>query len=165
MTVSGKRLIVFACTGNICRSPLAKVYADHALANAGLDSIFSTDSIGTHAWHSDEPADPRSIELAQEFGLDLETHRARRVLDRDFQAEFLVVMDNHNLQHLRARAPTERMGRVKLLLEFAGKPGKEVPDPYTGAMDDFRHSFDLIRQGVDGLIKSLQRLHNAGAFD
>ena len=134
------RLLVFACTGNICRSPLAKVYADHALASAGLAA-------------------------AREFGLDLEPHRARRVHERDFQAEFVLVMDHLNLQHLRPRAPAERLGRIRLLMEFAGQPGHEVPDPYTGAMDDFRHSFELIRQGIDGLIKSLQRLHNAGAFD
>ncbi|MBK8286331.1 MAG: low molecular weight phosphotyrosine protein phosphatase [Ahniella sp.] len=165
MTTTPSRMLVFACTGNICRSPLARVYADQELARSGLDRLFGTDSVGTHAYHSGLPADPRSIELAAEFGLDLESHLARRVLDRDFQAEFLLVMDHHNLQHLRPRAPAERVGRIKLLLEFAGHPGKEVPDPYTGAMDDFRHSFDLIRQGIDGLIKSLQRLHNAGAFD
>lgn len=162
---SAKRLLVFACTGNICRSPLAKVYADHALVASGLARVFDTDSVGTHAWHGGEPADPRSVALAREFGLDLEPHRARRVHERDFQAEFVLVMDHLNLQHLRPRAPAERLGRIKLLLEFAGQPGKEVPDPYTGAMDDFRHSFELIRQGIDGLIKSLQRLHNAGAFD
>lgn len=159
------RSLIFVCTGNICRSPLAKIYADHALQGAGLASRFVTDSVGTHAYHQGQPADPRSVRIAEEFSLDLAAHSARRVQPADFQAEFLLVMDLYNLQNLRRIAPPERLGRVKMLMEFAGQPKLEVPDPYTGDLDDFRYSFELIRQGIDGLIKSLQRLHNAGAFD
>ncbi|AVP96703.1 phosphotyrosine protein phosphatase [Ahniella affigens] len=162
---TGTRSLIFVCTGNICRSPLAKVYADQALQQAGMASQFVTDSVGTHAYHQGQAADPRSVQVAQEFQLDLRPHAARRIQPADFQAEFLLVMDHYNLQNLRRMAPPERLGRVKLLMAFAGQPKLEVPDPYTGALDDFRFSFDLIRQGIDGLIKSLQRLHNAGAFD
>lgn len=163
--MAGPRSLIFVCTGNICRSPLAKVYADHALQQAGMVDRFVTDSVGTHAYHQGQPADPRSIRVAEEFELNLGKHAARRIQPTDFQAEFLLVMDHYNLQNLRRIAPPERLGRVRLLMAFAGQPKQEVPDPYTGELEDFRFSFDLIRQGIDGLIKSLQRLHNAGAFD
>lgn len=149
--------------GNICRSPLAAVEGARAFAAAGLAEVLRVDSAGTLDFHSGRPADARSIAVAADHGLDLSGHRARQVRRDDFEsAELVVVMDRRNLSDLRAIAPVPALGRIRLLLEFAGQTQAEVPDPYYGGRADFEHSFALIRTGIAGLTKHLARLHNAG---
>ena len=149
--------------GNICRSPLAEVEARQAFASAGLGEMLVVSSLGTIGHHHGHPADPRSITVAAAVGLDLSRHRARGVSGADFtSADLMIAMDRRNVADLRARAPAQAHGRIRLLLEFAGKPGAEVPDPYYGQMSDFEHCHALIREGVAGLTKHLVRLHNAG---
>ena len=75
-------------------------------------------------------------------------------------AELVIAMDRRNIADLRQFAPAHAWGRVRLLMSFAGQVQGEVPDPYTGGRADFERSFALIREGVAGLTKQLQHLHN-----
>ncbi len=80
--------ILFVCMGNICRSPTAEgVFRKH-VSDAGLDAAIQTDSAGTHAYHSGEPADRRAHAAAARRGFSLEGIRARRVTDEDFERLF-----------------------------------------------------------------------------
>ncbi len=158
--------LIFVCMGNICRSPLAEVLARAALQRGGLGDQLEVVSRGTHAYHLDHPADPRSVAVAERHGLDLSQHAARLVLPGDFgSGDLLLVMDRRNLQDVRAKAPPHAVGRIRLLMEFAGKPGVEVPDPYNGSTQDFDRVFDMLREGIEGLTKHLLRLHNAGVLN
>jgi protein-tyrosine phosphatase len=61
--------LLFVCSGNICRSPLAEA-AFAALAQAeGHAQRFAVDSAGTHGWHAGERADPRAIEVGRRHGV------------------------------------------------------------------------------------------------
>jgi protein-tyrosine phosphatase len=157
--------LIFVCMGNICRSPLAEVLARDSLARHGLAGVLKVSSRGTHAYHVDHPADPRSVDVAARHGLDLASHRARLVMPSDFNGgDLLLVMDRRNLQDVRAKAPPQAVGRIKLLMDFAGKPGTEVPDPYQGHQRDFELVYAMLEQGIEGLTKHLLRLHNAGVL-
>jgi protein-tyrosine phosphatase len=152
--------------GNICRSPLAEVLAKASLARHGLADAVQVVSRGTHAYHLDHPADPRSIAVASRNGLDLSGHASRLVLPGDFgPRDLLLVMDRRNLSDVRAKAPPHAVGRIRMLMEFAGRPGVEVPDPYYGADADFEHVYEMLRDGTEGLTKHLLRLHNAGVLN
>ena len=155
--------IIFVCMGNICRSPLAEAEARQAFAAAGLDEVLSVRSAGTIGHHQGAPADVRSVAVAADAGLDLGAHRARMITPADFEpGNLLVAMDRRNIADLRTRAPVHAQGRIRLLLEFAGRAHGEVADPYLGNRQDFVDCHALIREGVAGLTKHLQRLHNAG---
>lgn len=155
--------ILFVCMGNICRSPLAAVEAGRAFAAAGLGGLVGIDSAGTLDFHAGHPADARARSLAADHGLDLGAHRARQVEIGDFSRfDLVIAMDRQNLAALRALAPPQASGRIRLLLEFAGRPRDEVADPYSGTRADFDASFGQIREGIAGLTKHLLRLHNAG---
>ena len=155
--------ILFFCMGNICRSPLAWIAAEHAFREAGLMPPITIDSAGTLDYHAGRPADSRSIALAAEHRLDLGAHRARAVRREDFaRCDLVVAMDRRNVADLRAVAPPEAWGRIRLLMAFAGNPQGEVPDPYYGGRAEFEHSFALIRSGIAGLTKHLVHLHNPG---
>jgi protein-tyrosine phosphatase len=151
--------VLFVCMGNICRSPTAEgVFRKH-VSDAGLDAAIKTDSAGTHAYHSGEPADRRAHAAAVRRGFSLEGIRARRVEDADFERfDFILAMDEDNLMALHERAPDEHRSKVRLFLEFAeSRHENEVPDPYYGGSAGFERVLDLVEEASQGLLETLRK--------
>lgn len=146
--------VLFVCLGNICRSPLAEGIFRSLVNEAGASDHFLIDSAGTGAWHSGNPPDPRSIEVAARHGIDLSTQRARQVCPDDFQAfDTIIAMDRDNLTTLKAR-DTGAKAQLRLLL---AEPAADVPDPYYGGPEGFDHVFNLVRNGCRDLLTDLER--------
>jgi protein-tyrosine-phosphatase len=68
--------VLFVCAGNICRSPFAEGLARRLAAERGLDVEFA--SAGKIAFDGDR-CPPDAVAAAKEFGVDLSSHRARRL--------------------------------------------------------------------------------------
>jgi protein-tyrosine phosphatase len=156
--IKEKVSVLFVCMGNICRSPTAEgVFRKH-VSDAGLDAAIQTDSAGTHAYHSGEPADRRAHAAAARRGFSLEGICARRVTDEDFdQFDFILAMDEDNLMTLQERAPDEQRNKVRLFLEFAeSRHENEVPDPYYGGSAGFERVLDLVEEASQGLLETLR---------
>ena len=157
--IKEKVSVLFVCMGNICRSPTAEgVFRKH-VSDAGLDAAIQTDSAGTHAYHSGEPADRRAHAAAARRGFSLEGIRARRVTDEDFdQFDFILAMDEDNLMVLQEWAPDEQRSKVRLFLEFAeSRHENEVPDPYYGGSAGFERVLDLVEEASQGLLETLRK--------
>ncbi len=125
--------VLFVCTGNICRSPLASSLLERALKERGLDLTVS--SAGTGAWDG-APASEGAYLVGLERGLDLSGHRAR-LLTRELveQADLILTMARHH------RARVDELGgegKVFVLGEYAGKGGDEVSDPFGGDLGVYR---------------------------
>ena len=149
--------VLFVCMGNICRSPTAEgVFRKLAIEN-GLSGHLEIDSAGTHGFHTGSPPDPRSIDRAARRGVDLTRLRAREVVAADFERfDYVIAMDEQNVQHLKAFCPDHLSGKIELLLKYAdGSKRHEVPDPYQGNAKDFELVLDLIEQGCRGLVNHL----------
>jgi len=147
--------VLFVCHGNIMRSAVAQaLYADRVrrgVAPAGSVA----ESSGTSA-REGAPADPRGIEAARAMGLELDSHRAGRLTDRQMeQADLVIVMDYLNEADVVARYP-KAAGKVRLLGSFIGngRPS-EIADPYTGSPEDVVTSFQMIAHAVDALSTTL----------
>ncbi len=151
--------ILMVCLGNICRSPLAEGILKHKVRQHGLD--WFVDSAGTGYWHVGELPDPRSIEVARRFGVDITDQRARQFKPTDFEHfERIFVMDNQNLRDvLRLAQKEEHRQKTQLLLDllYPGQ-GREVPDPYYGGPEGFEKVFRLIEAACDYLIAEHQHL-------
>jgi protein-tyrosine phosphatase len=153
--------VLMVCMGNICRSPTAEAVLRHRVTRAGLLERVEIDSAGTHAWHTRNPPDERSIAHAARRGYDLTGLRARRIEPADFDRfDLLLAMDEDNLAHLLETAPAEAHHRLRLLMTFAPQPGlHEVPDPYYGGPAGFERVLDLIESACDGLVEHLRRIN------
>ena len=149
--------VLFVCMGNICRSPTAEGVFRKLAMESGLSGQLEIDSAGTHGFHAGRPPDSRSIEHAARRGYDLTALRAREVVPADFERfDYVIAMDENNVEHLNAFCPDHHLKKVRLLLEYA-RDGKrsEVPDPYQGNPKDFERVLDLIEQGCRGLVDHL----------
>lgn len=157
----GPSRVLMVCMGNICRSPTAEAVLRHRVARQGLQDSIEIDSAGTHAWHTRNPPDERSIAHAARRGYDLTPLRARRIEAEDYtRFDLLLAMDADNLAHLREEAPATARERLRLLMEFAPQLGtREVPDPYYGGPAGFERVLDLVEAACDGLIEHLRRIN------
>lgn len=158
--------VLFVCTGNICRSPTAAGVFRDTVAAAGLMRRVDVDSAGTHGYHIGEEADARSIAVAARRGVDLSSHRARKIRPVDFnEFDLILALDRGHLQHLRALRREEHTAEIRLLLDFlpeslpkplaaplAAQRGRDVPDPYYGHDPDFELVHDLVEQAANGLL-------------
>jgi len=155
--------ILFVCTANICRSPMAEGVLRKLITDAGRDKEFEIDSAGTHDYHIGSPPDRRTVAAAARRGIDLSTQRARQVEDADFSRfDLIVAMDRLNREVLRARSEATAHRRIRLLLEFAGRDPEsdavDVPDPYYGGPLGFEQVLDLIEEAAEGLLGEIARL-------
>jgi protein-tyrosine phosphatase len=149
--------ILFVCSGNICRSPLAEALFKHMAEGAGLGSRFEVDSAGTHGFHQGDRADPRTRRVAKRHGVDV-TSIAREVEDADFDRfDLIVAMDRGHKRELVERAGNAtRAKKIRLMREFdPGADGLDVPDPYYDADGAFEKVYAILEAACRGLFKTL----------
>jgi protein-tyrosine phosphatase len=146
--------VLMVCLGNICRSPLAQGVLENLSREQDLD--WYVDSAGTSNWHAGEAPDPRAIQCARSYGMDIRQQRSRQVTLADFERfDWLLAMDKSNFQHLQQMAPKGTLHKVRLLMEYwPDAPVKEVPDPYYN--DAFDEAYQLIRKACQHLIAQFE---------
>ena len=119
--------LLFVCTGNTCRSPLAEAIARTVAAERGLDDVDAS-SAGTSAWDG-APASDGALLVGLERELDLNAHRSRQ-LDRELveQADLVLAMGPHHLERIEALGGA---GKSFLLTAYAshGTNTRPVNDP------------------------------------
>jgi protein-tyrosine phosphatase len=155
----GKVNVLFVCMGNICRSPTAEGVFRKVVTDAGMSERVHVESAGTHAYHSGAAPDHRAQSAAARRGVTLHEIRARRVSDEDFELfDYILVMDQDNLEELLLRAPEAQRNKVHLFLEFAGGTrASEVPDPYYGGASGFELVLDLVEEAAERLLERIRR--------
>ena len=121
--------ILFVCTANRFRSPIAALYFAREVVRRGDDKYISVSSAGT--WSTTGmPAMPKAVKLAKEFDLNLSYHRSR-VVSEDILSisDLILVMESGHKEAITHEFP-ETQGRVFLLTEAVGKIPADIPDPY-----------------------------------
>ncbi|MFS3134772.1 low molecular weight protein-tyrosine-phosphatase [Gluconacetobacter sacchari] len=150
--------VLFVCTGNICRSPLAEAAFRVAARRHGVEGL--VDSAGTGDWHHGEAPDRRAQMVARRHGLDIGEYRARRVEVADFRTfTHIVALDPGHLKILDKRRPIDSTADLSLLLDHVpGREGEGVADPYYGDARAFDVTWIDVCQGAEGLALMLARV-------
>jgi protein-tyrosine phosphatase len=153
VTAPNHRLaVVFVCTGNICRSPIAEKVFVHELERAGLAEAVHVSSAGTGSWHIGSPADERAVATLLAAGYKAD-HVARQVDAEQLGADLIVALDRSHERALRTMVPEPE--RVRLLRSFDpdAPAHAEVPDPYYGDADGFTAVLEMVRAAMPGMVE------------
>ncbi len=153
--------VLFCCMGNICRSPTAETVFRHHVEKAGLADRIHIDSAGTHDYHIGAAPDARTQRAAKQRGYDMSSLRGRQVEAGDFaRFDYVLAMDDANLDILRRLRPNDAQDHLGLFLEFAERHAeREVPDPYYGGAEGFERVLDMVEDGANGLLQHIRKLH------
>ena len=143
--------------GNICRSPTAEGAFRSIIDKNNQSRKFDIDSAGTHAYHVGSPPDVRSQASAKTYGLDLSSQKARQVHESDFYYyDFIIAMDQDNLERLKSIYPIGGISKVELLLNYSKEfNGGNVPDPYyEGKFDEvFKIVYSACTSFFESIVK------------
>ncbi len=152
--------VVFVCTGNICRSPMADVVFRAIAAREGLADRIASSSAGTGEWHVGERADERTRSALTKRGYDGDAHRARQFANRDFHDNDLIIaLDRSHERILQSWAADEdEADRIALLLPFDPAAGGQldVQDPYYADQAMFDEVLVTIERAVEALFAQLK---------
>lgn len=150
--------VLFVCTGNICRSPMAAGVFRTLARRAGMTDAFTIDSAGTYDGHVGAPASLLAIEAARLRGYDIDDHRSRLLTNEDLvKFDLPLAMDRTHLAAMQWMAPRDRQDRPTLLMKFAPELGvEEVADPYGGPARGYEEALNLIEAACKGLLAGFQ---------
>lgn len=137
----GRFKILFVCTGNTCRSPMAAGGLRALLKGKNIETI-EVLSAGTHA-ATGSPATEYAMEAVKTWHGDLSDHRARP-LTRELleEVDLILVMSSSHYQIVNTMSP-EAIDKTFMLKKFPepGGGGEGVNDPIGGSLDMYNQTF------------------------
>jgi protein-tyrosine-phosphatase len=141
--------ILFVCTGNLCRSPMAEALFRHRI---GADSGWDAASAGTFAALG-HPASENAVLAVKELGVDLSAHHSQPLTAELVEsADMIVVMTAEHRFYILDDFP-EVGNRVFLIKSFGtSKVPADVSDPYGGSLNTYKRIRDEIDRALSDLI-------------
>lgn len=146
--------LLYVCTGNTCRSPLARAITEQLLSERGWSHV-SVRSAGTAAAPGMPASDNASI-VAAEKGASLEQHRSAELTpDLLDWADLVLVMTPSQYETVARLGHAARVALVTDFIEGVGS-GQAVRDPFGGDLNAYRETWNQLRRSIESLLERLE---------
>jgi protein-tyrosine-phosphatase len=149
--------VLFVCTANICRTPIAKYYLLDKLRSNGLDGLIEVLSAGTWAQEG-HPAAENSVLVCRENGIDASGHVATNLTTGIVnEADIILCMSERHKKDLSSVFP-HSVDKIFLLTEYPHRSlnsSRSIPDPFGRKLTFYRDVFEQIRAEIDRFFPAL----------
>lgn len=149
--------ILFVCTGNICRSPMAEALLRRMLEDRGHKARVTSAGVGAGLGHSPSP---EAVVALREESINLQPHRSQPVTPELIEeADWIFAMTHDHLALLELLFP-DAVGRMHLLREFYDGP-RDLPDPIGRGQKVYNECRDLIKKSLLAILPMLESSSSA----
>lgn len=141
--------ILFICTGNTCRSPMAEEILRTMAREKGIN--INVKSAGIAAFDG-SPAADNAIKAMEEIGMDISNHRAS-ILHRDLvvESDLILTMSDFHKETVLNNFP-EAKGKIYTLVEHATRKNKDIQDPFGGNLKTYENTRDEIADYIRKIV-------------
>ncbi len=143
--------ILYVCTGNICRSPMAEALTKYFIAKKGTRYKLTVASCGISAAHLGQSADRRTLKILENNKINVIPSKARMIQkNTDFVAfDTIVAMDLGHVIALKNIAGKQfRPKQIYLFTDIMpARKGQDIEDPFFGTLAGFNEIYHLLYEG------------------
>src|SRR5215211_1929646 len=150
------KTVLFVCTGNVCRSPMAEGLFKHAVRGRGNYRVVSA---GVGAVDG-QPASDHAVRALSELGIDISNHRSRHLTaELVSQADYIFGMTHSHVDAIMLLYP-QAAEKTFLLREFdetLDAYENDISDPIGGSYDIYCNCRDQIEQGIASMLNFIEQ--------
>ncbi len=146
--------ILFICTGNTCRSPMAEGYFRSLIEDGGFFGV-QVSSAGTYAAEGDVPSS-HSVRALQEYGIDISDQRSTRLTRELIEEVDLIIAMTGSHKIYVGQLDSSALEKTKILGEYSAR-GEDVADPFGGDMDVYSFCFRTMKPALESLLNELKK--------
>ena len=150
------KTILFVCTGNVCRSPMAEGIFRHTTRGRGDFQVYSA-GIGAV---DGQPPTPHAVMAMLEVGMDISDQRSRALTaDLVRQADFILCMTHSHVDSIHWMYPwaAEKTFVLREFDDTLEQFEKDISDPIGSSFDVYEDCRDQIHQGIGSLLKFMEQ--------
>ncbi|MBU4149481.1 MAG: Sua5/YciO/YrdC/YwlC family protein, partial [Candidatus Omnitrophica bacterium] len=141
--------VLFVCTGNSCRSVMAKALLEKLIKQSGLSDRIKVDSAGTGGFLG-IPAAENTIQVLKEEGVDVSSHKGKGITGELLKkSDMILVMERRHRDIILNKVPAAGL-KVRLL-----KKDSDIPDPIGRSLEEYRDVLGIIKNQVENIFLEL----------